>query len=93
MILIAVATSIGGVGIPLLTENYVKGDFRAAGKLVQDNLTMLVAFLLPATIGAVAIAEPLYTVFYGKPDSLALGLFILAMLQTVILACIRFSLQ
>ena len=85
MILIAVATSIGGVGIPLLTGNYVKGDFRAAGKLVQDNLTMLVAFLLPATIGAVAIAEPLYTVFYGKPDSLALGLFILAMLQTVIL--------
>ena len=85
MILIAVATSIGGVGITLLTENYVKGDFRAAGKLVQDNLTMLVAFLLPATIGAVAIAEPLYTVFYGKPDSLALGLFILAMLQTVIL--------
>ena len=85
MILIAVATSIGGVGIPLLTENYVKGDFRAAGKLVQDNFTMLVAFLLPATIGAVAIAEPLYTVFYGKPDSLALGLFILAMLQTVIL--------
>ena len=85
MILIAVATSIGGVGIPLLTENYVKGDFRAAGKLVQDNLTMLVAFLLPATIGAVAIAEPLYTVFYGKPDFLALGLFILAMLQTVIL--------
>ena len=85
MILIAVATSIGGVGIPLLTENYVKGDFRAAGKLVQDNLTMLVAFLLPATIGAVAIAKPLYTVFYGKPDSLALGLFILAMLQTVIL--------
>ena len=85
MILIAVATSIGGVGIPLLTENYVKGDFRAAGKLIQDNLTMLVAFLLPATIGAVAIAEPLYTVFYGKPDSLALGLFILAMLQTVIL--------
>ena len=85
MILIAVATSIGGVGIPLLTENYVKGDFRAAGKLVQDNLTMLVAFLLPATIGAVAIAEPLYTVFSGKPDSLALGLFILAMLQTIIL--------
>ena len=46
---------------------------------------MLLAFLLPATIGAVAIAKPLYTVFYGQPDSLALGLFIVAMLQTVIL--------
>ena len=85
MILIAVATSIGGVGIPLLTENYVKGDLKAAGKLVQDNLTMLLAFLLPATIGAVAVAKPLYTVFYGQPDSLALSLFIVAMLQTVVL--------
>ena len=85
MILIAVATSIGGVGIPLLTENYVKGDLKAAGKLVQDNLTMLLAFLLPATFGAVAVAKPLYTVFYGQPDGLALGLFIVAMLQTIIL--------
>ena len=85
MILIAVATSIGGVGIPLLTENYVKDDLKAAGKLVQDNLTMLLAFLLPATFGAVAVAKPLYTVFYGQPDDLALGLFIVAMLQTVIL--------
>ena len=70
MILIAVATSIGGVGIPLLTENYVKGDFRSAARLVQDNLSMLLFF----------------TVFYGKPDSLALGLFICAMLQTIILS-------
>lgn len=85
MILIAVATSIGGVGIPLLTENYIKGDLRAAAKLVQDNLTMLLAFLIPATVGAVAVAEPLYTVFYGRPDGLALGLFVVAMLQTVIL--------
>lgn len=85
MILISVATSIGGVGISLLTENYVRGDLKAAGKLVQDNLTMLLAFLVPATIGAVAVAEPLYTIFYGKPDALALGLFIVAMLQTIIL--------
>ena len=86
MILIAVATSIGGVGIPLLTENYVKGDFRSAARLVQDNLSMLIFFILPATIGAVLVAEPLYTVFYGKPDNLALGLFIFAMLQTIILS-------
>ena len=46
---------------------------------------MLLAFLLPATFGAVAVAKPLYTVFYGQPDSLALGLFIVAMLQTIIL--------
>lgn len=85
MILIAVATSIGGVGIPLLTENYVKGDLKAAARLVQDNLSMLLLFLLPATIGSVLVARPLYTIFYGRPDSLTLGLFIFAMLQTIIL--------
>ena len=85
MILIAVATAIGGVGIPLLTENYVKGDLKAAARLVQDNLSMLLLFLLPATIGSVLVARPLYTIFYGRPDSLALGLFIFAMLQTIIL--------
>ena len=85
MILIAVATSIGGVGIPLLTENYVKGDLKSAARLIQDNLSMLLLFLLPATIGSVLVARPLYTIFYGRPDSLALGLFIFAMLQTVIL--------
>ena len=85
MILIAVATSIGGVGIPLLTENFVKRDFAAAAKLVQDNLSMLFAFLLPATLGATLLAQPLYTVFYGQPDGLALGLFIVAMLQAIIL--------
>ena len=85
MILIAVATSIGGVGIPLLTENYVKGDLKAAARLIQDNLSMLLLFLLPATIGSVLVARPLYTIFYGQPDSLALGLFIFAMLQTLIL--------
>ena len=85
MILIAVATPIGGVGIPLLTENYVKGDLKSAARLVQDNLSMLLLFLLPATIGSVLVARPLYTIFYGRPDRLALGLFIFDMLQTIIL--------
>lgn len=85
MILIAVATAIGGVGIPLLTENFVKKDKEASAKLVLNSLTMLLVFLLPAVIGATLLAKPLYTVFYGLPDSTALGIFVLAMLSTVIL--------
>ena len=69
MILISVGVSIGSVGLPLLTENYVKGDLKAASRLVQDSITMLFLFLLPATVGVVMVGEPLYTVFYGKPDS------------------------
>jgi len=85
MILISVGVSIGSVGLPLLTENYVKGDLPAASRLVQDSITMLFLFLLPATVGVVMVGEPLYTVFYGKPDSLALGLFVFAVLQSTIL--------
>ena len=85
MILISVGVSIGSVGLPLLTENYVKGDLRSASKLIQDNLTMLLLFLFPATVGVVMVGEPIYTIFYGKPDGLALGLFIFAVLQSTIL--------
>ena len=85
MILISVGVSIGSVGLPLLTENYVKGDLQAAARLVQDSITMLFLFLLPATVGVVMVGEPLYTVFYGKPDSLAMGLFVFAVLQSTIL--------
>ena len=58
----------------------------AAARLIQDNLTMLLLFILPATIGAVLVARPLYTVFYGQPDKLALGLFVFALIQTIILS-------
>ena len=85
MILISVGVSIGSVGLPLLTENYVKGDLPSASRLVQDSITMFFLFLLPATVGVVMVGEPLYTVFYGKPDSLALGLFVFAVLQSTIL--------
>ena len=85
MILISVGVSIGSVGLPLLTENYVKGDLRSASRLIQDSITMLFLFLFPATVGVVMVGEPLYTVFYGKPDSLAMGLFVFAVLQSTIL--------
>ena len=50
MILIAVATAIAGVGIPLLTENFVKKDKKAAARLVVNNLQMLMIFIIPAII-------------------------------------------
>ncbi|MFD3049732.1 oligosaccharide flippase family protein [Streptococcus agalactiae] len=86
MILIAVATAIAGVGIPLLTENFVKNDKKAAARLVVNNLQMLLMFLLPAVAGSVILAKPLYTVFYGLPQGQALGLFVISLIQTIILS-------
>ena len=86
MILIAVASSIGGVGIALLTENYVKKDRIAAARLVINNIRMLMIFIIPAVIGATILAKPLYAVFYGVPQGQALGLFVVSLLQVIILA-------
>ncbi len=85
MILIAVATAIGGVGIPLLTENFVKKNTKASAKLIVDSLTMLLVFLLPAVSGATLLSKSLYTVFYDLPDQDAIGLFILSMMSTLVL--------
>lgn len=86
MILIAVATAVSGTGIPLLTENFVKKDKKAAAHLVINNIQMLTMFLLPAILGSVILAKPLYTIFYGQSDQLALNLFIAALIQTLFLA-------
>ena len=86
MILISIATAIGGAGIPLLTENFVNQDQKAAACLVVNNIQMLLLVLVPALVGAIALAEPLYTVFYGAPSQTALWLFIAALAQVIFLA-------
>ena len=86
MILIAVAISIAGVGIPLLTENMVKKDLGGAAKLIINNLQLLLLFIIPAIAGSVILAKPLYTVFYGAPDSQALLLFVASLIQVIFLA-------
>ncbi|MGT2958632.1 polysaccharide biosynthesis protein [Streptococcus bovimastitidis] len=86
MILIAVAASIGGVGIALLTENHIKKDKKASAKLIINNIVMLMIFLLPALTGAIILARPLYSVFYGFSSAEAITLFRAVLLQTVFLA-------
>ncbi|HEP1342442.1 Virulence factor mviN [Streptococcus pyogenes] len=86
MVLIAVAASIGGVGIALLTENYVKKDMKAAARLIINNIEMLVMFLLPALTGAIILARPLYSVFYGASEERAIHLFVAVLFQTFLLA-------
>ncbi|HEL0175268.1 TPA: polysaccharide biosynthesis protein [Streptococcus equi subsp. zooepidemicus] len=86
MVLIAVAASIGSVGIALLTENYVKKDMRAAARLIINNIEMLLMFLLPALTGAIILARPLYTVFYGSSEEEAVKLFVAVLCLTLLMA-------
>lgn len=86
MILISLATAIGGAGIPLLTENFVNKDKKAAAHLVINSLQMLCMVLFPAMMGAIILAQPLYTLFYGAPNNNALWLFVGALIQVIFLA-------
>ncbi|WP_293888451.1 polysaccharide biosynthesis protein [Streptococcus sp.] len=86
MILVSIATAIVGAGIPLLTENFVNKDKKAAAQLVVNNLQMLWMVLFPALVGAIILAEPIYTLFYGAPSNTALWLFVGVLIQVIFLA-------
>lgn len=86
MILVSIATAIAGAGIPLLTENFVNKDKKAAAQLVVNNLQMLWMVFFPALVGAIILAEPIYTLFYGAPSNTALWLFVGALIQVIFLA-------
>ncbi|HFI0106926.1 TPA: oligosaccharide flippase family protein [Streptococcus suis] len=76
MMIIGISLSLGSVAIPLITEKFVKKDFKEASKLVADNLQLLFIFTIPAIVGTVLLARPLYTVFYGPSEDIAITLFI-----------------
>lgn len=82
MIIVAVAVSIGEVGLPLLTESKVKEDRRSVARLIINSFQMLLVFIFPALMGAILLAEPLYSFFYGPSEPLAIGLFIAILIQT-----------
>ena len=86
MILVSIATAIVGAGIPLLTENFVNKDKKAAAQLVVNNFQMLCMVRFPALVGAIILAEPIYTLFYGAPSNTALWLFVGVLIQVIFLA-------
>ncbi|NQJ71249.1 polysaccharide biosynthesis protein [Streptococcus suis] len=76
MMIIGISISLGSVAIPLITEKFVKKDLKAASNLVADNLQLLFIFTIPAIVGTVLLARPLYSVFYGQSQDIEIQLFI-----------------
>lgn len=76
MMIIAISLSLGSVAIPLITEKFVQKDLKGASNLVVDNLQLLFIFTIPAIVGTVLLARPLYTIFYGPSEDIAIDLFV-----------------
>jgi O-antigen/teichoic acid export membrane protein len=86
MVLIGVATTLGGVSIPLVTSAYVKGDKKETAHLISYSLQLFAIFMLPAVVGMSILARDIYTIFYVSPSQLQLNLFVFAFLQSFLLA-------
>lgn len=75
MVIIGIAFSIASVAVPMITESFVKKDLKGTSNLITDNVQMLFIFIIPAIVGTVLLAEPLYGIFYHVTDRVAIGLF------------------
>ncbi|GBG97308.1 putative polysaccharide biosynthesis protein [Lactococcus termiticola] len=86
MILIGEAMTLGAVALPLITSNFVKKNYKETSHLISYDFQLFVAFMLPAIMGMVLLARPIYTLFYNVPNHLQLALFIFAVIQSLLLA-------
>lgn len=84
MLIIGVTTSIGSVAIPMITESFVQKDMRKTATLIIDNIQLLFLLILPAIVGSVVLARPLYSVFYGPAGTQAIHLFVINLLLVFI---------
>ncbi|GCF94221.1 polysaccharide biosynthesis protein [Enterococcus florum] len=85
VLLLSVVNSVAVTSLPLLvsvnrTEELMKS--------IADILRLSLTFLLPASLGMIVLAEPMYTIFFGYDPSTT-GYMLLAVLATV--ACCGFS--
>lgn len=50
--------------IPFITKTYEKGDYVEMHRQIRTSLGVLMYITVPASLGIMALAVPLYTVFY-----------------------------
>lgn len=84
MLIIGITTSIGSVAIPMITERFVQKDQKKTADLIIDNIQLFFLLILPAIVGSVVLARPLYSVFYGPVEDQAIYLFVINLLLVFI---------
>lgn len=86
MILIGEAMTLGAVALPLITSNFVEGNYRETAHLISYDIQLFAAFMFPAVMGMVVLSYPIYNIFYGAPSSLQISLFVWTLIQAILLA-------
>lgn len=68
MIPIALATGFQNSLVPSVTAAVTEGDKGAFKNILDDTFNVLLAILIPAVIGMIVLAEPIYAAFYGMNE-------------------------
>lgn len=65
MIVLSFGSSMAITSVPLISSLIAKKDYRGLSKQFSNGIQLLALIMIPAAFGMAAVAEPLYTSFYG----------------------------
>lgn len=78
MIIISLAVGMAATSIPLLVENYIKGNVKQLGNQIRQIFELFSFAMFPAAFGMMIVAAPIYNVFYPLTELSPVGIRLLA---------------
>ncbi|ANZ94207.1 cell division protein [Brochothrix thermosphacta] len=75
LIPVTLATAFSMALLPVVTTSYVQGKFKEMHKQLDDVFQVLMFVTIPACIGMMVLARPIYSVFFGDSADGATVLF------------------
>ena len=84
MITVSLATGMAMTSLPLVTEAYTKNEKSSLAILISNNIQLLLLIMVPATMGMIVLARPMYVLFYS-PDALGVSVLIEASLVGLVM--------
>ena len=78
MIIISLAVGMAATSIPLLVENYIKGNVKQLGNQIRQIFELFAFAMFPAAFGMMIVAAPIYNVFYPITELSPVGIRLLA---------------
>lgn len=87
MIIISLAVGMAATSIPLLVENYIKGNVLQLGNQIRQIFELFAFAMFPAALGMAVVSAPIYNLFYPITDLTPVGIRLLAIssLMSIIL--------
>lgn len=77
MIIISLGTAMAMTTLPILSDATSSGKTNVVKKQIYNSMELLFIIIIPCILGMVAIARPIYNIFYGSSSYNELGISVL----------------